>query len=172
MAIRTPNNTATIVVGYIDHQFPDQSLLNSNKRLWLERAAQFFEGLSGGTRQGVVTTTSNGGTSAAYASGTVTIASGSGSITATINGVGISVTWATSDTATAAALAAAINASVNALVQPFVSATSALGVVTITAKNLGVQGNTVTLAASGTGATASGARLTGGVDGTSNTVTV
>lgn len=96
------------------------------------------------------------------ASGTVTISSGSGSITATINGVAIAVTWATSDTNTAALLAAAINASANALVAGLVTAASAAGVCTVTALHSGKQGNCITLAASGTGATASGARLTGG----------
>lgn len=101
----------------------------------------------------------------AAASGTVTIASGTGSIAAVINGVSVAVTWATSDTATATALAAAINASTNALVQYLVSATSSAGVVTITALQKGITGNCITLAATGTGATASGARLTGGTGG-------
>lgn len=100
----------------------------------------------------------------AAASGTVTISSGSGAIAATINGVSISVTWATSDTATATALAAAINASANALVAQHVTASSSAGVVTVTAIYEGYVGNAITLAASGTGATASGARLTGGTD--------
>lgn len=100
------------------------------------------------------------------ASGTVTIASGNGTITATINGVGIPITWATSDANSAALLAAAINASSDALVSGIVTATSALGVVTITSVVKGKMGNAVTLAASGTGATASGARLTGGSNGT------
>jgi phage tail sheath gpL-like len=172
MAIRTPNNTATITVQYIDHQFPGQTQLSTNKRQWMERAAMFFEGLAGGTRQGIVTVLTNGGTNGAAASGTITMASSSGTVGAIINGVTVSVTWATSDTASSAALAAAINASVNALVAPFVTATSALGVTTITAKNKGSQGNAITLAATGTNVTASGARLTGGVDGTVNTVTV
>lgn len=101
---------------------------------------------------------------AVSASGTVTLSGGSGTITATINGVGVAVTWATSDTATATALAAAINASTNALVQNIVTATSAAGVVTISAIVAGVAGNCITLAASGTGATASGARLTSGAE--------
>lgn len=107
----------------------------------------------------------------ALATGTVTIASGSGTITATINGVAIAITWATSDTNSAALLAAAITASVNALVAGLVTATSLAGVVTITAARGGLAGNTVTLAASGTGATASGARLTGGTNGTSTAIT-
>jgi phage tail sheath gpL-like len=99
------------------------------------------------------------------ASGTLTISSGSGTVGGSINGVSITVTWGTSDTATATALAAAINASTNALVQNLVTASAAAGVVTITAVQKGKQGNTMTLAASGTGVTASGARLTGGTGG-------
>lgn len=92
------------------------------------------------------------------------------SVTATINGVGVTASATDlTDTAAAAALAVAINASANALVNKFVTATSALGVVTLTAIPVGSAGNAVTLAASGTGATASGARLTGGVDATLNT---
>lgn len=54
-----------------------------------------------------------------YASAGSLIASGSGSITATINGTAVAVTWATSDANTAGLLAAAINAntSVNRLVE-------------------------------------------------------
>lgn len=103
------------------------------------------------------------------ATGTITIASGSGVITATIGGilgqapVVVSVTWATSDTVAAAALAAAINAAPNC---PVV-ASSAAGVVTLYATIVGTGatntvGNSVTLAATGTGVTVSGAVLTGG----------
>lgn len=102
----------------------------------------------------------------ALATGTLTIASGSGTVGGTINGVGVTVTWGTSDTATAAALATAINASGNALVANHVTATSAAGVVTLSAKKKGAAGNAITLAASGTGVTASGARLTGGTEST------
>ena len=96
------------------------------------------------------------------ASGTVTLATASGTVGATINGVAITVAYATSDANTASLLATAINASANALVKDVVTATSALGVVTISSVVAGVVGNSITLAASGTGATASGARLTGG----------
>ena len=103
----------------------------------------------------------------AFATGTSTIASGSGTITATINGVAIAITWATDDTTSAALLAAAVNASANALIAGIVTATSALGVVTYAAARGGLAGNTVTTAASGTGHTAAQARLTGGTNGTS-----
>lgn len=57
--------------------------------------------------------------SLAYASSGYQISGGSGSITATINGTAVAVTWATSDTNTAGLLATAINAntSVNMLVE-------------------------------------------------------
>ncbi len=106
------------------------------------------------------------------ASGTVTLSSGSGTITATINGVAIAITWATDDTVSAALLAAAINASSNALVTGIVTATSALGVVTITSVLKNKTSNAITLTASGTGATASGSgRLTSGSNGTSTSFT-
>lgn len=101
---------------------------------------------------------------AVSASGTVTISSGSGTVSITINGVAFSRTWATSDTATATAFVTDINASTNALVQNIVTASSAAGVVTITAIVAGVTGNCITLAAAGTGMTASGARLTSGAE--------
>lgn len=94
--------------------------------------------------------------------GTITIASGSGTITATINGVAISVTWTSSDTATATALAAAIKASTHQLVSGVVTASASSGVVTISSFAYSKATNSITLAASGTGATASGSRLTGG----------
>lgn len=112
------------------------------------------------------------------ASGTITISSGAGVVTATIanpqpgnQAVVVSVTWATSDTATAAALVAAINAAPNC---PVVASSSA-GVVTVYATTPGTGstntgGNSVQLAATGTGVTVSGALLTGG--GTNATVLV
>lgn len=96
------------------------------------------------------------------ATGTITISSGSGAIGAVINGVTISITWATSDNNSATLLANAINESEDALVQGLVDATVATNVVTITAQRGGWSGNAITLAATGTGATASVARLATG----------
>ena len=96
------------------------------------------------------------------ATGTLTISSGSGTVGGTINGVSVTVAYTTTDAAAATALAAAINASSNALVNKHVTASASAGVVTLTAVLPGNAGNAVTLAASGTGVTASGARLTGG----------
>jgi hypothetical protein len=101
------------------------------------------------------------------AAGTLTLAAAAGTVGVTINGVAVTVAFAVSDTATATALAAAIVASVNDLVGKHVTATSLAGVVTITSKIPGFAGNAVTIVASGTGATASGARLTGGTEGNS-----
>ena len=110
------------------------------------------------------------------ASATVTIAAGAGIVTATITAPGLPaqtflVTWATSDTATAAALAALINAATNL---PVV-ASSAAGVITLYATTAGTgatntAGNGIILAATGTGVTVSGALFTGG--GTSANVLV
>ena len=133
-----------------------------NSKDALEIIRNHFNALLGGNKKANSLKVWADSTDNVFASGTVTISSGSGSITATINGVGTSVTWGTSDTATATALAAAINGSANSLVQYHAKATSSAGVVTITALAPGQWGNAITLAASGTGATASGARLTSG----------
>lgn len=85
------------------------------------------------------------------ASGQVTISSGSGTETITINGVAITAAWTTSDANTATLLAQNINNSANALVQGLVYASASSNVVTITAVNPGVAGNAISLAASGTG---------------------
>lgn len=105
------------------------------------------------------------------AAGTATCASCSGTVVITINGVAFSLTASGSDTVQAAAFVTAINASGNALISGLVTASSALGVVTITASRLGVAGNAMTLAVSGTGMTASGARLTAGSNGTTTAMT-
>lgn len=169
--MRSPNRTLVLRLGYVDERVLSQASFSLDKRRALNQLGNHLIGLASGTQQGTISYATDAADWVA-ATGTVTIASGSGSIAAIINGVTTSVTWATSDTNTATLLAAAINASANALVAPFVSASSALGVVTITADAKGVGGNAITLAASGTGATASGARLTGGSETTPVTVTI
>ena len=71
-----------------------------------------------------------------------------------------------SDTADAAALAAAINAHTDA--GKIVTATSALGVVTITANQAGLIGNHIALAETGNTITISASFLAGGTGGSSN----
>jgi phage tail sheath gpL-like len=152
----------------VTHNEPSASMtdliVKVGARNTLNAVARWFEAMVNGSRNGSVLL-SVAEASGVAASGTVTLSSGSGTETATINGVAIAITWATSDTNSASLLAAAINASANALVSGLVTATSAAGVVTITAVEKGKTGNMCTLTASGTGATASGTgRLTGGVD--------
>lgn len=69
------------------------------------------------------------------ATGTYTVASGTGTLTATVDGTAVAVTWATSDANSAKLLAAAIN--LNGTTGPKVYATSAAGVVTLTAAGTG-----------------------------------
>jgi hypothetical protein len=122
-------------------------------------------GIAGGEVRGRLTRIHIG---TAKASGTLTLSSASGAVGGVINGVTITVTAAGGDTATAALIAAAINASSNALVKDVVVATSSAAVVTITTFASGALGNSVTLAASGTGVTASGTRLAGGTSQVGN----
>jgi hypothetical protein len=96
------------------------------------------------------------------ASGTYTMSSGSGTMTMVINGVSDNVTWASSDTASAAALAAKFQLNSSALIRGVVDVTSAAGVVTVKAVRSGYQGNYITLTGTGTGATVSVAVLAGG----------
>lgn len=152
-------DTASIIV--IDQT--DPLLIGSrNTKEGVEIVRNYLNGAIGGNKRVNSIRVFADGTDNVYASGTVTIASGSGTVSITINGVAISRTWATSDTATAAAFVTDINGSANALVANHVSASSAAGVVTITAKAPGQWGNAITLAAAGTGMTASGARLVNG----------
>lgn len=109
---------------------------------------------------------------AAQASGTLTLTSVVATNTAAINGVtftaiasgatGNQFNVGGTDTLTAANLAAAINASASSLISGYVTASSALGVVTVSSVFYGIGGNQVTLVGS-TNIVASGARLTGGL---------
>lgn len=110
-----------------------------------------------------------GGTLAQYegvqASQTVTISGADGgNYTVTINGVSTGNVVGTNgdDTATAVSITAAINSLTDALVRGHVTAANSAGVITITAVRGGHLGNAITLAATGTGATAGGARLVNG----------
>lgn len=75
------------------------------------------------------------------------------------------------DDETAENLAAAINASATALVDGYVSASAAGPVVTVSAVEPGIVGNTITIASADATITASGARLEGGAaDATAKTL--
>lgn len=109
----------------------------------------------------------------AVASGTITLSSFVAGNTVTINGVVLTSAASPSgqsqflstggDTVVAAAIAACINAHTS--LYTVVSATSALGVVTVSMLEPGLIGNLGTLAISANGSV-SGANLTGGTDGT------
>lgn len=130
----------------------------------LEELERFIAGLRAGLVRARGIDIWKGGAEPVAASGTITIAGADGgTYRATINGANVDVTGTNGDDdATASDLADAINASTDALVQYLVTASASAGVVTITAAQDGITGNTITLAATGTNATASGARLTGG----------
>lgn len=94
-----------------------------------------------------------------------TVVSGAdgGTYRTTINGVNVDATGTNgNDTATAASIVVAINGSTSALVRGHVTATSSSGTVTLTAVRGGHLGNAITVSVTGTGYTATGARLTGG----------
>jgi len=128
-------------------------------RLVLNKVTRLFQGAAGGTYPGATGFTLAG----AYASGTVTFSASDGVITITINGVAVAEdVTGFDDTEAASLLVGAINNEPDPLVSGFVTSTSEAGVLTVTATSPGPSGNIITLAASGTGVTASGARLAGG----------
>jgi phage tail sheath gpL-like len=166
----------TIVVTGNDDEIPVDSTPES-----LQKIGTFIESCRGGCRLGNVTFEVRN--NAVAATGTVTCASASAADTVTINGTAFTAVSGTpagnqfkvgvSDTADAASLVSAINASATAIVSNHVTASSALGVVTLTAKVPGHVGNAITLASSnGTRLAVSGARLTGGTHDTLITHTV
>ncbi len=110
---------------------------------------------------------------AVKASGTYTLSTSSGILTATINGQAIATaSLSGTDTENAAALATAILTSEAVGVRGVVTATSALGVVTVTALLAGtgdtaLTGNGITTTASGTGNTADQTKLAGGLNAVS-----
>ena len=142
---------------------------SSNQQLQLRNLETLIYSIRVGMVPAASVTVSTSSANAVRASGTLTISSGSGSVGGTIAGTAKTVTWATSDTASAAALATAINA--DTTLNKMVSAASAAGVVTITANVSGEVGNKLTLVASGTGVTASAATLASGAGGTSTAPT-
>ena len=159
MALIQSHTTSVTFLHNYDHGDPLTATRNQSKTWRFNDFIKMVRAmLIGATRNGAVALV---GTAAA--AGTVTYSSGAGAQTIVINGVTVfNQAWVTSDTATAAAAAAAINASTNPLIQNLVTATSSAGVVTITQTQKGTVGNSTTLAVTGTGATASGTRLTGG----------
>lgn len=124
----------------------------------LPKVANFINGISGRVYRGTVFTVGT-----VQASGTLTFDGASGTVGGSINGVAITVTAAGGDGATGDLWASEVEASDDPLVAGLVTVSSdGAGVVTVTAVDAGPTGNTITLSATGTGVTASGARLEGG----------
>lgn len=142
----------------------------ANKFLFGKKLMSYVRSLMGGARSATVVL----GVNAAKASGTFTGSTVVATNTAIINGVtftcvasgatGNQFNVGADDTETMANLATAINASATALIDGYVTASSALAVCTITADKPGINGNCMTISATGA-ITASGARLTAGDDG-------
>lgn len=151
--------------------------LSDDRNKALDQLAAFFQRLAGGNEPGAPgdckVTLQKGTTAAApvQASGTVTFSGASGTVGSTIAGTTKTAAHGASDNADATAHAAAINA--DATLSKLVSASANANVVTITALQPGLLGNQITLVASGTGVTVSGAKFSGGVgaDGAPTTLT-
>lgn len=146
---------------------------NLNRSLEIQRLQNYLLALQNGVRLATVKV----GVLALKASGTLTFNNaGAATDTLTINGVVFTAVasgatgnqWnvGASATASAAAAAAAINASASSLISGFIIASAASGVITITSSDPGQNGNCMTIAAGQVSITASGARLTGGSNGT------
>ncbi len=166
----TPSSTSPLVTGNLGVVVPNKPLTT------LENLMAMFQRFKAGapsiTNAGVPNTIAiRCDVNPVAATGTFTVATGSGTLTAIINGISIAITAGGTDATDAASMATAINASTNALVTGLVTATSALGVVTVSAL-AGKMGNAVTTTATGTNFTAQQARLTGGTDGTAQVTAV
>jgi phage tail sheath gpL-like len=132
----------------------------------------YFKMITSGIRPAVVQTKVN----AVKATGTVTLSSHVATNTVTVNGItftcitsgatGNQYNVGASDTDTAVNLAAALNA--NTTLDGMIVATSALGVVTLTALLPGEAANGITLAISANGSV-SAARMAGGTNGATET---
>lgn len=147
----------------------------SNRGAEVNNLIDYLSGLAAGSGAGKLRVTLSG-TALVAATGTVTAASVQAGDTVTINGVVFTATSSAaaanqfnigaSNTTCAAAIVTSVAASTSALIQGFVTASSALGVVTLTAVQQGTIGNAYTLASSnGTRLAVSAARFSGGTGG-------
>ncbi len=136
------------------------------------KITDFFKKVISGIHPAVIQTKIN----AVKATGTITLSSHVANDIVTVNGIaftcktsgatGNEYNVGVDDTATAVNLAAALNA--NTTLDGMIVATSALGVVTVTALVPGELGNAVTLAISAHGSV-SAARMAGGTNGDTET---
>jgi phage tail sheath gpL-like len=140
--------------------------------------SQYFRNVASGSSTAVVDV-HTGSAAPVAASGTFTLVSVPADDTVVIGGVTLTAKaspageaqWsqAGSDTVDAASLATVINA--HSTLSQVVTATSAAGVVTVTAKVKGVVGNVITISETGSSITASGTALTGGTGGATDSAT-
>jgi len=149
-------------------------LTRGSPALLLTTLAQYFQDMS----SGITACSILAQQTAVAATGTVTFSSIAAADTVTIGGTvftGSDTPSGTSqfltgstDTASAASLAVAINA--NTTTNKYLSATSALGVVTITCLIPGVIGNSISLAISAHGSVSGSGRMTSGSNDTNVTI--
>lgn len=142
------------------------------------RLMDWLRGFAKGTRRGNMKVR----VGAVQASGTITFSSLVADDTVTVNSVVFTAKASPSgtnqfalgadDTAAAANFAAKINASTLAHILSCVTATSALGVVTLTAVVPGLTGNNQTIAISAHGSVSGSGLLTSGTDGTAYDLTL
>lgn len=97
----------------------------------LQALANHLDGLKGGSRRFNALRVWADGATPRPARAVVKFATSSGVVGATINGVAVTVTWATSDANSGTLFAAAVNASTNALVQYLVQACNIAGTVAL-----------------------------------------
>jgi phage tail sheath gpL-like len=148
----------------------------ADKREGATDLAAYIQSLAAGVRAATMTCK----VGAIQASGTFTLDTVIATDACSINGVsfdcvasgatGNQFNLGADDEETAANLAAAINASQTALVLGVVEATAEAEVVTVKAKQPGLVGNAIAIATADATITVSGARLTGGTDGTEYTL--
>ena len=144
----------------------------------IQKISSYIAGLAGGASIGSRIYVNSGGVQASQ-TGTFT-GDPTAADTVTVNGVAFTAraSGAVANeynigadvTAHAAALAASINASTSAKIKGVVTASSALGVLTLTAVIPGAVGNLFTLAESTNNFTVAGANFAGGTDGTDYTL--
>lgn len=165
----------------IDHQGSAadavEALIGDNTQTSGLKLQKFIKGIVSGMDGGLVAI----GVAAVKAAGTFVLTSVVATDVVTINGVSFTgiASGATGnqfniggdDTVTAANLVTAINASASALVSEHVLASSVGTTVTVTALRPGTAGNAITITSADATIVASGARLTGGTNGSTTSST-
>lgn len=176
------HDTTYTAQGIYDLVYPDGKASGAlHKQQFMRKIRKYLSGLSGGAFNGAVNATVVEATAAAFATATATITHANltdgdtivvGGVTFTAKAAGATgnqFNIGADATADAAALVVAFNASATNNIAQFVTASSALGVVTFTARLPGAIGNLITLTTNdATAFTLSAAVLGGGSTGTAN----